>query len=78
MPYYVFQVAEDAAVHDRFTELNSFEAYREARDFARAQREEQPDLDARSIRIVFSESAELAENLLRQPREAPILREWEK
>ena len=78
MPYYVFQVAENVAEHERFVALESFDAYREARNFARAQRRENPDLDARSIRVVFAESSELAENLLRQPREAPILREWEK
>ncbi len=78
MPYYVFRLDEGAKDAQRPRLLKFFDGYRDARDFARTERAQNPELDAQTIRVVFAESPELAEHLLLQPREAPILREWEK
>lgn len=78
MPYFVFQ-AEGANPESRVINfLQVFENYREARMRAREERAKQPDAGPEAVRVVFAESRELAEGLLRQRREAPILKEWEK
>ena len=78
MPYFVFQVeGADPSSRD-LNFLQAFENYREARDFARQERAKQPGAEPETVRVIFAESQELAEGLLRQRREAPILQEWEK
>lgn len=78
MPYFVFQV-EGANPESRVINfLQVFENYRDARTLAREERGKQPDAGPETVRVVFAESQELAEGLLRQRREAPILQEWEK
>ncbi len=78
MPYFVFQV-EGANPESRVINfLQVFENYREARMRAREERAKQPDAGPEAVRVVFAESRGLAEGLLRQRREAPILKEWEK
>ncbi len=78
MPYFVFQVEGDNPTTRKLSCLSSFDAYRDARSLAREERRKQPDLEPQAVRVVFAETEELAEALLRQPREAPILKEWEK
>ncbi len=78
MPYFVFQVEGANPKHREVHFLQAFENYREARTRAREERAKQPGAGPEAVRVVFSESRELAEGLLRQRREAPILKEWEK
>ena len=78
MPYFVFQVEGTDPSNRQLTCLASFENYREARTLARGERGKRPDAGAEAVRVVFAESQGLAEGLLRQRREAPILQEWEK
>ena len=77
MPYFVYQVTGELPA-GALTLLDSFDNYRDARALARTKRAEAPKRGPGAVRIVFSETAELAENLLRAPREEPILQEWEK
>ena len=78
MPYFVFKVeGSDPASRD-IDFLQVFENYRDARTHAREERAKQPDAGPEAVRVIFAESQELAEGLLRQRREAPILQEWEK
>lgn len=78
MPYFVFQVeGADPASRD-INFLQVFENYRDARTLAREERAKRPGAGPETVRVVFAESQELAEGLLRQRREAPILQEWEK
>lgn len=78
MPYFVFQVASGDPTSAPLELLDSFNAYRDARSLARTRRKKNQEADPKTVRVVFAETAELAEALLRQPREAPILKEWEK
>ena len=78
MPYFVFQVEGANPESRTINFLQAFENYREARASARDERARQPGVGPESVRVVFAESRELAEGLLRQRREAPTLREWEK
>lgn len=78
MPYFVFQVEGANPANRDIHFLKVFENYRDARTRAREERARQPDAGPEAVRVVFAESRELAEGLLRQRREAPILKEWEK
>ena len=78
MPYFVFHAEGDPVNAGELTLLDTFDTYRDARSLARTNRKKNPDADPKAVRVVFAETAELAEALLRQPREAPILKEWEK
>lgn len=76
MPYFVFHLVRDGRMRlDEINLVDQFDAYKEAKQFARVQRE----LDAgKEIKIMFEEDASMAESKLAEQRDAPILREWEK
>ena len=78
MPYFILQVKGAEPENRTIRFLQVFENYRDARTHARKERAKQPDTAPETIRVVFADSQELAEGLLRQRREAPILQEWEK
>ncbi|MDB0064157.1 hypothetical protein N9F47_03135 [Gammaproteobacteria bacterium] len=76
MPYFVFHLVRDGRMRlDEINLVDQFDTYKEAKQFARAQRE----LDTgKEIKIMFEEDASMAESKLAEQRDAPILREWEK
>ena len=76
MPYFVFHLVRDGRMRlDEINLVDQFDAYKEAKQFAHAQRE----LDTgKEIKIMFEEDASMAESKLAEQRDAPILREWEK
>ena len=76
MPYFVFHLVRDGRMRlDEINLVDQYDAYKEAKQFARAQRE----LDAgKEIKIMFEENAAMAESKLAEQRDAPILRKWEK
>ena len=76
MPYFVFHLVRDGRMRlDEINLVDQFDAYKEAKQFARAQRE----LDTgKEIKIMFEEDASMAESKLAEQRDAHILREWEK
>jgi len=76
MPYFVFHLVRDGRMRlDEINLVDQFDAYKEAKQFAPAQRE----LDTgKEIKIMFEEDASMAESKLAEQRDAPILREWEK
>jgi len=76
MPYFVFHLVRDGRMRlDEINLVDQFDAYKEAKPVARAQRE----LDTgKEIKIMFEEDASMAESKLAEQRDAPILREWEK
>lgn len=76
MPYFVFHLVRDGRMRlDEINLMDQFDAYKEAKQFARAQRE----LEAgKEIKIMFEEDVSMAESKLSEQRDAPILREWEK
>ena len=78
MPYFVFHVTGKLQKTGSLSLLGEFGNYREARTLAREKRGELDTADPASVRLVFGETQDLAEALLRTPREAPILQEWEK
>lgn len=78
MPYYVYRIATGSTGQVKGLELlECFDQYRSARDRARAERAEQDDARV-AIKLVFADNELEAEERLRQVREQPVLKEWEK
>ncbi|MDG0995994.1 MAG: hypothetical protein P8O97_02480 [Gammaproteobacteria bacterium] len=76
MPYFVFHLVRDGRMRlDEINLVEQFDAYKDAKKFARAQRQLE---DGKEIKIMFEEDVSMAEAKLSQQRDAPILREWEK
>jgi len=79
MPYYVFRIAQGpTAIIKNLDLLNEFDAYKEAQEFAKQSRAEQPADDTSQIKVMFADNRLQAEEQLQERREEPILREWEK
>ncbi len=67
MPYFVYKVFPNKKVE----EINSFGAYREARQFARDRREALTESDDYFVKVIFAGNADEAKRLLvteREPR----------
>ena len=76
MPYFVFHLVRDGRMRlDEINLVEQFDAYKDAKNVARAQRQLE---DGKEIKIMFEEDVSMAEAKLSQQRDAPILREWEK
>lgn len=71
MAYYVFKIHPPK----RLEYVDEFEAYREAKIFARGMRKELTPEDACTVRMIFAPSKEQAERLLKEVREARPLGE---
>lgn len=79
MPYYIYRIAHGpAAIIKNLELLNEFEAYKDAQEFAKQSRANQPADDASQIKVMFADNQLQAEEQLQEHREQPILREWEK
>ncbi|WJW76105.1 hypothetical protein QVG61_03155 [Thiohalobacter sp. IOR34] len=79
MPYYVFHITGDpTGLVKNLDFQQSFESYKEARNFARGQRAELGRDTEIIVKVVFAASRLAAEELLMEKREKPILMEWEK
>lgn len=79
MPYYVYKMNEGVSSMVKNLEcLDEFEAFRDAKNFARSKRSEQPKDDPAIIKVIFAANQLAAEEMLTEKREEPILREWEK
>ena len=77
--YFVYKISPTVANLVRPMEMDEeFETYKEARNFAREQRQN-PDNDPQdTFKVIFAENALDAEEKLGEKREQPILKEWEK
>ena len=77
MPYFVYKISAGATpLLKDLTLLQRFDAFKEAKQFARNERATQ-DADV-TIKVTFAETELQAEEQLLATREAPVLREWEK
>ena len=77
--YFVYKISPTVAKLVKPMELlEEFETYKEARSFARDQRQN-PANDAQDLfKVIFADNPLDAEEKLGEFREQPILREWEK
>ncbi len=78
MPYFVYQITKGSSGRVKGLELlDDFEAYQDAKRYARELRAQGTD-ERTLIKLIFAASEAEAEARLSEVREEPILREWEK
>ena len=79
MPYFIYKITSGStgAIKD-LEYVNIFNEFKQAKKFVREYRATK-ELNSRiSVKMIFAENEFEAEQRLREPRNAPILREWEK
>jgi len=79
MPYYLYIVTTSESSGTKSLQpIADFDDFRTAKNEAKRLRAEQP-LETNGIyKIIFADSQEAAERSLKEHREQPIAREWEK
>ncbi len=79
MPYFIYKITSGSTGAIKALEcIDKYDEFRQAKSFIRERRAEL-DHDSRvAIKMVFANDELEAEQRLREPRHAPILREWEK
>lgn len=80
MPYYVFKMSspEGMELVKNLDLIDDFESFREAKNFAKAERAKLDKDDSSVIKVMFAENQLLAEEQLLAYREKPIVMEHEK
>lgn len=79
MSYYVFRIIQGpTALFKNLELLKEFAAFKEAQNFAKEARAQQPPAANSNIKVIFANNQLEAEEKLMETREQPILREWEK
>ncbi len=79
MPYFIYKITSGSAGAIKELEcIERFDEFKQAKKEIREKRTEL-ELDSRcSLKMIFAEDEFEAEHRLRESRDAPILREWEK
>ncbi len=80
MPYYVFKMTspEGMELVKNLEFIGDYESFREAKNFAKAQRAELDKGDTSAVKVMFADNQLLAEEQLMAYREKPIVMEHEK
>ena len=79
MPYYIYKITSGSTGALKNLELvDQFDVFKQAKKYIREQRPEVEKDSRTSLKMMFAESEFEAEQRLSAPRDAPILREWEK
>ena len=79
MPYFIYKITSGSTgVIKDLEYIEKFDEFKSAKNFIREKRVEFEKDRRVTVKMIFAESEFEAEQRLREPREAPILREWEK
>ena len=80
MPYYVFKMSSQEGMElvKNLEFIDEHESFRDAKNFAKTQREELAEGDTAQIKVMFADNQLLAEEQLLAYREKPIVMEHEK
>lgn len=80
MPYYVFKMSspEGMELVKNLDLIDSFESFREAKNFAKSRRAELDESDNSIVKVMFADNQLLAEEQLLAYREKPVVMEHEK
>ena len=79
MPYFIYKITSGSTGAIKNLEfIDKFDEFKQAKKFIREKREDFEMENRVNLKMIFAESEFEAEERLREPREAPILREWEK
>lgn len=79
MPYYIYKITSGSTGAIKDLEfIDKYDEFKLAKKFIREKRQDL-EMDKRIlVKMIFAQSEFEAEQRLREPRDAPILREWEK
>ncbi len=79
MSYYIYKITSGSTGVVKNLELvDQFDEFKIAKKFIREQRPKVEQDSRTTLKMIFAESEFEAEQRLSAPRDAPILREWEK
>ncbi|RDH82369.1 MAG: hypothetical protein DIZ80_08725 [endosymbiont of Galathealinum brachiosum] len=79
MPYYVYKVGTaELAMLKQLELINTFEKFKEAKNFARDARADLTETDTAEIKVMFADNQLAAEEMLMETRDKPIVMEHEK
>jgi hypothetical protein len=78
MPYYVFKITQPTEIIKNLDFQDSFEDYKEARNFSREMRKELPLDSGVTVKLIHAANQLAAEELLMEKRDETIVMEWEK
>ncbi|MGH1537911.1 MAG: hypothetical protein ACRBDX_07670 [Gammaproteobacteria bacterium] len=79
MPYFIYKITSGSAGAIKNLEcLDKYEKFKQAKNYIRDKRTEFENDSRTTIKMIFAENEFEAEQRLDSPRDAPILREWEK
>ena len=79
MPYFIYKITSGSAGGIKDLEfIDKYDEFKLAKKFIREQRADVELNDRITMKMIFAETEFEAEQRLREPRNAPILREWEK
>ena len=78
MAYYVFKITQPTPIVKNLDFQDSFDTFKEAKAYARAQRAALPAGSNITVKMVHAVNQLQAEETLQETREKPILMEWEK
>ena len=79
MPYFIYKITSGSAGAIKSLELiDQYDEFKSAKKFIREKRPEIEIESRTALKMIFAETEFEAEQRLSAPRDAPILREWEK
>ncbi len=79
MPYFIYKITSGSSgVIKNLDLIDQHADFKSAKKFIRDKRSSLQEDNRVELKMIFAEDEFEAEQRLRSPREAPILREWEK
>ena len=78
MAYYIFHITQPTSIVKNLDFQTSFESFKEAKVYVRAQRAELPVGTNITVKMVHAVNQLSAEEMLLETREKPVMMEWEK
>ena len=78
MPYYVFKVTQPTPIVKNLDFQESFDTFKDAKQFSRDMRSELPLNGAITVKMIHAANQLQAEELLMEKREDTVTMEWEK
>ena len=79
MPYFIYKITSGSTGAIKGLEyIDKYDEFKQAKKFIREQRIAIGHDSRTTIKMIFANDELEAEQRLREPRNAPILREWEK
>lgn len=79
MPYFIYIITANESSHSKSVcQVSEFEFFKEAKTEIKRLRAEQPLAANQVYKIIFADDSAAAEKSLKEVREQPIAKEWEK